>query len=133
MEGFVLTRSGLFNWFCGVALCFAAPVYASELDREVTFHIKPQSLEGALLQFSRQADVQFAFASDLILNAPVQGIDGKLAVSAALVILLRGSGLSYTVIGTNTVTVTRTATTSPPHLDYIYPASSAQQGSKDPR
>ena len=128
----MLTRSGLLKWFCGVALCFAAQVHASELDREVTFHIKPQSLESALLQFSRQADLQFAFASDLTLNAPVQGIDGKLAVSAALVILLRGSGLSYTVIG-STVTVTRAATTSPPHLDYTYPASSAPQGSRDPR
>ena len=113
MEGSVLTRGGLFKWFCGVALCFAAQVHASELDREVTFHIKPQSLESALLQFSRQADIQFAFASDLVLNAPVQGVEGKLAVSAALVILLRGSGLSYTVVGSNTVTVTRTASKDP--------------------
>ena len=130
MEGFVPKRGGLFKWFCGVALCVAAQGYASDLDREVTFHIKPQSLESALLQFSRQAELQFAFAPDLILNAPVQGIDGKLAVSAALVILLRGSGLSFTVIGSNTVTVTRTATTSPPHLDYVSPAFTAQQGSK---
>lgn len=93
-----------------MALCLAAGISpalpASDLEKQVTFHIASQPLESALLEFSRQADVQVAIASAAVGNVHVAGIDGRLPVGSALLILLQGSGLSYSVTG-NTVTVTR--------------------------
>jgi outer membrane receptor for ferric coprogen and ferric-rhodotorulic acid len=77
------------------------------LDRQIVFHIASQPLEGALLEFSRQADVPVAIASDSLRDLHVSGVEGKLAARNALVMLLKGSGLSYSLVG-STVMVTRT-------------------------
>jgi hypothetical protein len=131
MEEFVSNDAWIRAIFYSLAICVSGQAHATKLDEQITFHIKPQTLETALLQFSRQADLQLAFASDLSLSAPAHGIDGKLAVSDALTLLLDGSGLSYTVVGSNTVTVIKAAPTSRVYRDYINPAVPARQGSSD--
>lgn len=91
-------------------LCLSAAslTWSSDLDKEVIFHIGPRPLESALLEFSREADVQVAMASASIRDVQVAGVEGKYAIGTALVILLRGSGLSYAVVG-STLTVTDNA------------------------
>jgi hypothetical protein len=116
-------------WVIGLALYRESSAVASELDKQVTFHIESQRLESALLEFSRQADVQFAIASTSIRNVPVRGVDGKLTVEAALLILLRGSGLAYSVVG-STVTVTNAVTT--PELQDATTRTPNPRGSKQP-
>lgn len=100
-----------------IALCLAAEISAAlaaaDLDKQVTFHIAPQPLESALLEFSRQADIQVAIASAAVGNHHVAGIHGRLPVGHALFTLLNGSGLSYAVTG-NTVTVTRAVSKAAP-------------------
>jgi len=86
----------------------ASVTWSSDLDKEVIFHIGPRPLESALLEFSREADVQVAMASASIRNVQVAGVEGKYPIGTALVILLRGSGLSYAVVG-STLTVTDNA------------------------
>jgi len=89
-----------------LSLLQAVPADPADLNKEIIFHIASQQLESALLDFSRQADVQVAVASDAVRNVEVQGIQGKLTASKALDLLLRGSGLSYSLRG-GTVMVTR--------------------------
>jgi hypothetical protein len=102
------TLKRLLALWLAVSVCFSAT--ASDLDKEVVFHISPQPLESALLEFSRQADVQVAMASASIRDVQVSGVDGKLPVGTALLLLLRGSGLSYSIAG-STLTVTRVSVT----------------------
>jgi iron complex outermembrane receptor protein len=108
-EVLMKARSGRypFRRFGIALLCLSATSlsYSSDLDKEVNFHIGPRPLESALLEFSREADVQVAMASASIRDVKVAGVQGKYPIGTALVILLRGSGLSYTVVG-STLTVT---------------------------
>jgi outer-membrane receptor for ferric coprogen and ferric-rhodotorulic acid len=89
-------------------LCLSHAVQANNgyREKEVAFHIAPQQLESALLEFSRQADVQVAIASDSVRNVEVRGIEGRLTAIQALGLLLRDSGFSYSLLG-DTVMVTR--------------------------
>ncbi len=77
---------------------------AADLDAEVVFHIKAQPLEGALLEFSKQANTPVAFAAKSIGALMAPGLDGKFAPSTALAVLLCNSGLAYAKVG-DTVTV----------------------------
>jgi iron complex outermembrane receptor protein len=90
----------------GVCVPHRARANTADLEKEVAFHIAPQQLESALLEFSRQADVQVAVASDSVRNVEVRGIEGKLTAIRALSLLLRDSGFSYSLLG-DTVMVTR--------------------------
>lgn len=74
------------------------------LDRDVTFNIPPQPLGPALVQFSKQADVQVMVAASTVDKQTTSGVTGTLRVRTALVDLLRNSGLTYTAKD-NTVTV----------------------------
>jgi hypothetical protein len=87
----------------------AAPARADEqsisrLAQEVTFHIEKGPVEFALIQFSRQADVQVVLASNAALNVTASPVIGRFAADAALAGLLKGTGLVYVIVG-NTVTV----------------------------
>jgi len=78
---------------------------AASLDRQVTFSIPAQPLDQALLEFSRQANVQLAIAAGSLERIQAPDLSGKWAVTVALSRLLRQTGLAYHTVG-DTVTVT---------------------------
>lgn len=86
----------------------ATTVQAASLDRQVAFSIPSQPLDGALLEFSRQADIQLALDADELDRIQAPELKGTLAASVALRRLLSSSGYRYYTVG-NTVTVRRTA------------------------
>jgi hypothetical protein len=90
--------------WASVSSVFADEAEISKLDQEASFHIEKGPLESALIQFSRQADVQVLLAPDSAPNVTASAVKGRLAAGAALTALLKGTGLIYNVVG-NTVTV----------------------------
>ena len=79
----------------------ASPV---DLDAEFVFHIRAQPLDSALLEFSKQANTQVAFAAKSIGLLKTSGLDGKYRARTALAVLLCNSGLAYAQLG-DTITV----------------------------
>lgn len=104
---------------------------ALDLNREVEFHIAAQPLETALLQFSQQANTPVAVDARLLASLRTSGLHGKRLASIALAILLRDSGLTYTIVG-NTVTVLPNVAPKPkPPVRQSVSAGRAQQHAKD--
>ena len=73
----------------------------------MSFEIRAQSLESALLEFARQSKFQVLTASVDLSGHAVQGVHGRMSVRAALEAMLIGTGLSYRKIGTATISVGR--------------------------
>lgn len=88
-------------------LCSAASAMAADLESVRVFDIKPQRLESALIEFSRQADLQVTGATDIIADAESNGVTGKLISRVALTALLKGTTLAYDAVGDHTVRITR--------------------------
>lgn len=86
-------------------LAFAMQVALAEerFTREVTFDIAAQSVEAALIEFSKQADVQVMVGGALT-GQKTEGVKGKLSVTDGLDQLLKNTGLEYQAKG-NTITV----------------------------
>jgi hypothetical protein len=85
-----------------------APENPTPFEQTSAFHIGAGSLASALLQFSRQTQIQ------VITNAPVSeitvaGVQGRLTAREALAALLGATGLVYTIVG-NTVAIHAAAT-----------------------
>jgi iron complex outermembrane recepter protein len=89
----------------------AIAVQAASLDRPIAFSIPAQPLDGALLEFSRQADVQLAVDAREVDNIQAPELKGTLTAGVALRRLLSSSGFKYYTVG-NTVTVRRIAGSS---------------------
>ncbi len=89
-------------------LLSVAPAYAgpdsSGLEREVTFSIAPQPLDEALLELSKQANLQLMLAAKAVGPRRSAGLSGRFTVHTALNSLLKGTGLTFTAVG-NTVTI----------------------------
>lgn len=82
------------------------------LQREILFRIEPGPVESALIQFSRQAEMQVVLAPDTAVDITVSAVHGRFAAGAALTALLKGTGLVYTTVG-NTVTVKSSSAPEP--------------------
>ena len=80
-------------------------IASADLTRTSEFNIAPQPLRDALLQYSRQSGVQVTSADAIIQPKNSFGVSGELDARKALEILLKGTELSYEVIGENTVTI----------------------------
>jgi iron complex outermembrane receptor protein len=96
----------------GIALLAPTAARAMDLDQRTVFHIAPQPLDSALLDFSEQADVQVMSAGSDLKDRRTPGVQGKYAVGKALTLLLTGSGLSYRAAGPSTVAVVATVAPS---------------------
>jgi iron complex outermembrane receptor protein len=72
---------------------------SSALDRQVEFAIPAQSLQSALLEFSRQSGVPIFVAASSLKQLDAPAISGKLPARAALSQLLGGTGLTYSSVG----------------------------------
>jgi hypothetical protein len=88
----------------------ADPEHLAPFEQRSAFHITAGSLASALLQFSRQTQIQ------VVTNAPVSeiavnGVHGRLTAREALAALLEATGLVYTIVG-NTVAIHAAAMTS---------------------
>lgn len=100
---------------------------AANLDRTVDFHIPAQPLDTALLEFSKQAQIQVMVNSGSLRKMTAPNVTGQMAASDALSELLEHSGLQYGMVG-NTVTVAPHALNS----DAAEPMSAAEAQSANP-
>jgi iron complex outermembrane recepter protein len=91
-----------------LACLFSFTAFAVDLERQVEFDIPAQSLSAALILFSHQAKIQ-VIASDNISQQTTQGIIGPHTIREALKQLLGATGLSYRVVGDNSITIVRDA------------------------
>jgi iron complex outermembrane recepter protein len=78
---------------------------ADRLDRDIQFDIPAQPMSSALVQFAKQADLQLITASVDLGKLSSAGVAGKLATRRALEKVLEGSGLTYSLVGENTVAI----------------------------
>jgi len=79
---------------------------AIDFSRPLQFHITPQQLSTALVEFSRQAGVQFAAPGSGLAEARSGGVSGELRPDAALNELLRDTGFVFRIIDEGTVAIT---------------------------
>jgi iron complex outermembrane recepter protein len=94
-----------------LACLFSFTAFAVDLERKVEFDIPAQSLSAALIEFSHQAKIQ-VIASDDMSRQTTQGITGPHTIREALKQLLGTTGLSYRVVGDNSITIVRDAKTT---------------------
>ena len=106
------SRFGVAAPFLGTAVCLVVPAVACavDLDHRVVFDIAPQNLASALIDFSRQTDLQVMSAGPDLKDRRAPGVHGNYAIGTALDLLLTGSGLSYKAAGPSTVAVVAAAT-----------------------
>lgn len=69
------------------------------------FHISPSPLASALIEFSTQSGVQVAVADADVAQLRSGGVNGTFTVGSALGELLRGTGLEFSRVGTQTVAI----------------------------
>lgn len=77
-----------------------------DLDAEVKIDVAAQTLEGALLELSRQGGFQLMISADTVPDRSVARLSGTMSLRTALERLLRDTSLSYKWLGDHTVAVT---------------------------
>lgn len=82
---------------------------ADAMSQNAVFDIPAQSVESALHEFSKQADVQVMVASADVAGQRTSGVKGRLIVANALAQLLQDTNLEYGTLGGDTVTIKRVA------------------------
>ena len=92
-----------FMLLAGLPRAQPAPQDLARLEQHSSFHIPAGSLESALLQFSREAEIQ-VIVSAPVADVSVAAVEGRLTAREALTALLGTTGLVYSVVG-NTVTI----------------------------
>ena len=90
--------------FAALLLC-AGQASAADINETKAFDIKPQSMDQALIDFSKQAGFQVVADSANVAKFQTRGVSGTRPIKAALDELLAGSGLSYRVIGPDVITI----------------------------
>lgn len=93
------------------SLALAAAAHADSaghpLSRTARFDIKAQSLATALIEFSRQAQVQVTAPAAMLEHLVSKPVHGRMAASDALRQLLRGTQLGYHPVGVDTIGINR--------------------------
>lgn len=88
------------------ATAWLGPVHADDvLDRGVRFNIPASTLASALVEFSTQSGIRVAAADATIANLNSDALNGTYSIHAALSALLRGTGLEFSRVGTQTVAI----------------------------
>jgi outer membrane receptor protein involved in Fe transport len=103
---------------CGVAavgaLLVSSPAWSAtqkvNVDAQQEFHIPGQSLDTALLLYSRESGLQIISSAPVVANKVAQPLRGRMTPREALSLLLKGSQLSFVVSG-STVTIVPTSPT----------------------
>lgn len=94
--------------FVVLSLPFAMNVGADELATSSQFNIPAQPLNAALVAFSEQADIQLVVQTDNVNGLESRGVTGRHSAREALTLLLADSGLTYKLVGNDTIAVSKT-------------------------
>ena len=86
-------------------ILFCSYVPADVLNAQADFHIPPQPLENALLNFSKQVNIQVLMDANEVKGILSQGVSGTYRTGAALDELLGQTGFEYELSGPNTITI----------------------------
>lgn len=89
----------------GMLLSCQSALAGVDLSRVIRFDIPAQGLGAALLDFSRQAQVQIIVESRLAETRSTPSLNGEYPRGRALEILLRGSGLTFRAVGNGAIAV----------------------------
>jgi hypothetical protein len=82
------------------------------LERSVSLHISASPLASALIEFSTQSGIQVAAADADVSHLNSNGVNGTFPIRAALSMLLHGTGLEFSRVGTETIAI-RAASVGP--------------------
>src|SRR6185312_14614088 len=107
-----------------LVLGLASP-WARAADVPRRFDIPAEPLGAALDEFARQADVTLLFSSTLVAQARTAGVHGELAVTAALVRLLGGTGLEFRQVSPSAIAIVESATRAAAPGNSTAPAGSS--------
>ncbi len=88
-----------------LSCCNPADAVAADLETVRVFDIAPQRLETALIEFSKQADLQVIGATDTVADARTNGVKGKLTSRAALNALLEHTAITFHPVGMHSVQI----------------------------
>lgn len=89
----------------GVLLACQSALAGVDLSRVIRFDIPAQGLGAALLEFSRQAQVQIIVESRLAESVRTPKVNGDYARGIALEMLLDGTGLTFRAVGNAAIAV----------------------------
>lgn len=87
----------------GILLLLIATGSAAEDRRD--FNIAPQGLPSALELLVRQAGIELLYDSEAVEGKVTEGVTGRLTVTEAMALLLRGTGLGHTFTTPTTVAI----------------------------
>lgn len=90
---------------CGIAAltAWAATCNAAAAETARTYHIPRQPLDQALREFALASELDLLFSPDLVSGKYSPMLDGKFTVEEGLRALLHGTGLEFSVRGTQVV------------------------------
>src|SRR5262245_23651342 len=98
------------RWSAGILGCVlllnGAVAAAIDFSKQQRFHIPPQALSDALVQFSAQAGLQFTAPGAGTSQAHSGGVSGEYRPDAALRVLLQGTGFTFHIVDEGTVAIT---------------------------
>lgn len=106
--------------FAGAASCFGESWAASD-DMQIAAEIDNKSLIDALVELSRQGQMQLVIRSDVMPPNVVRSLHGHMMLGAALDILLEGTGFGYRMVGNHTIAIVDLGSGA---QDVSYPAES---------
>jgi iron complex outermembrane receptor protein len=89
----------------GMLLACQSALAGVDMSRVIHFNIPAQKLETALLEFSRQAQVQIIVESRLAESIAAANLNGTYARDRALQLLLQGSGLTFRAVGNGAIAI----------------------------
>src|SRR5258708_20192563 len=80
--------------------------FALDMARRVEFNVPPQPLASAVIQFSKQADIQVLASGQKLDGVASKGVQGRHPIDEGLKTLLDGTGFGFKVVGDNTISLT---------------------------
>jgi iron complex outermembrane recepter protein len=95
------------------------------------FDIRPQSLAAALTEFARQSREEILFSPDVVAQKLSSGVRGKMPALAALKVLLKDSGLSFSSTPNGAILVGVSGSATPPAATNNDVGSSEKEGKRD--
>ena len=113
------------RWAFGLLFAMAGVAFAQPLDREINFNIPAQPLASAVIDFSKQAEIQILASGEKLNGVTSPGIRGRFSIDRGLRALLVGTGFTYRHAGQGTVTLVKAADASQTTQDATLVAQAA--------